>query len=751
MLGVSAAVIFLPMGAYSAAHFLTLGDRSAVDHQHNLTRLVNPFIGTGGSIPYMGGDTFPGAAYPFGMVQWSPDTPTNPPGGYFYSDSTIKGFSLTHFSGRGCQVYQDFPFMPYVGRLIHSPATNSSLYYSNFTHRREATHPGYYQVHLNDPDVTVELSVTPHTGVGRFTYPDSAESTMIINAGGSINGNTNSSVTIIPGRNEVTGYAESVVGCGYDLYRIYFAARFDRSFSSYGTWDGDIVTHGSTASGGQQAGAFVVFNTTGTNVIHIQVGISFVSIANAELNLAAENARFDFDAVARDSDAAWNHRLQSILVEGGTYDERVAFYTALYHAFFHPNVFNDANGQYLGFDGKVHNVPYGHAHYENIPSWDQYRTQIVLLSILEPSVASDVAQSLVDDAQQGDGHIPRWVQANADSRGMSGDGGSIMISQAYAYGARNFDTAGALNAMINGQSNIREAIKDYLRIGYVPADTGLPSASITLEYASADFAIAQFAHALGDSRSYSTFLQRSGNWQNVFNPASGYIQTRNGDGGWSAGFTPTSQAGFHEGDSSQYTWMVPHNLRGLFDQMGGNPAVVKRLDNFFTKLNDGWASPHAHIGNQPSVEIPWEYAFAQAPSHTQAVVRRIQTELFKNAADGLPGNDDGGSTSSWYIFSAIGIYPEIPGIGGFVIGSPLFTSVTLHLDGRHTLQINASDASDIHPYVQNLKINGDQTSRLWLPWSTVQQGATLEFALGSLPTDWGSNPQDAPPSYPSNQ
>ena len=783
LLVISVVLIAILMSQNIVNSFFIQREQLITDKQINLTQFVNPFIGTGGRSLFGGGNTFPGAAYPLGMVQWSPDTISNPPGGYSYYDSVIKGFSLTHFSGRGCQVYQDFPFMPFVGELIYSPATNGSLYYSNFSHTSEIAHPANYQVHLDDLNVTAELSVTLHTGVGQFTYPASALSTMIINAGGSINGNTNSSVTITPDKNEVTGSAESLVGCSYQQYKIYFAAQFDQSFSNYGTWNGDIVNYGSTSSSGPQTGAFIGFNTSVNNVVRVQVGISFVSIANAKLNLAAENANFDIYAVAKEGDAAWNKRLQSIQVEGGTSDEIVSFYTALYHVFFHPNIFNDVNGQYLGFDGEVHKVRNGHAHYENIPGWDQYRPMIVLLSILAPSVVSDIAQSLVNDAQQGDGHIPRWAQANTDSHGMSGDGGSILIAQAYAYGARNFDTISALNAMIDGQPNIREGFEDYLKVGYIPIDSGLPGASITLEYSSADFAIAQFALALGDTNAHHFFLQSSDNWQNLFNTSSGYIQPRNRNGSWTANFNPISQEGFEEGTSAQYSWMVPHNLRGLFDKMGGNSVVINRLDNFFTKLNDGTYSLYAYMGNQPSVQVPWEYYFAQAPSRTQEVVRYIQTSLFRNAPEGLPGNDDAGSMSSWYIFSTIGIYPMIPGVGGFVVGSPLFNSVTLNIADEHKihinttelqvnsteLQSNSTESSNVNPYLQSsiymqssthikrptyvhsLKINDKNTTSLWIPWNIIQKGAILDFTLSNSPSKWGSNPEDAPPSYSPNQ
>ena len=720
----------------------------------NLTRFVNPFIGTAASSPYpcggaCGGDAFPGAAYPMGMVQWSPDTISNPPGGYSYSDSTIKDFSLTHFSGRGCEVYQDFPFMPYVGNVLVSPAANASFYYSGFSHNSEVARPGYYEVHLDGSNVTAELSVTPRTGVGQFVYPASTASTMIVNAGGSVNGNTNSGVSILPGSNEVTGSAESTVGCGSNPYEVYFAAKFDRPFAGYGTWNGDAVNHGSSSSSGQYTGAFVVFDTTSSQVVGVQVGISFVSIANALLNLASENANFNLASVAKSADAAWNARLNTIQVVGGTNDETVTFYTALYHVFFHPNIFSDVNGQYIGFDGKVHSVPSGHIQYENIPGWDSYRTQIRLLSILEPPAVSDIAQSLVNDAQQGDGSLPRWEQANADSLGMSGDDGDIVVADAYAFGATNFDTAGALHAMIGGQSQEREGYTDYVNLGYLPADelSGLSTASSTLEYANDDFAIAQFASALGNSTAYNTYLQRSASWENIFNPTSGFVQPRNSDGTWAQGFASTSENGFQEGDSAQYSWMVTFDLGGLFDRMGGDSTVVARLDTFFSSLNDGPASPYAWMGNEPSVEVPWEYDFVQAPSHTQDVVRLIETKLWSNSPGGMPGNDDGGEMSSWYVFAAIGLYPEITAVGGFVVGSPLFTSITLSLSGGRTLQVNAPEASDTQLYVQSLELNGTPTSSLWLPWATVENGATLDFTLGGSPSSWGSGPQDAPPSF----
>jgi predicted alpha-1,2-mannosidase len=718
-----------------------------------LTRYVNPLIGTaeGGSHFGFGGnsgDTFPGATYPMGMVQWSPDTPSNLTGGYYYPDTTIKGFSLTHFSGRGCHVYQDIPFLPYVGTVTASPAAHPTAFSSPFSHGNEIAHPGYYSVHLDKPNVDVELTVTPHTGYGQFTYPASPASTMLINAGGSVNGNTRSSVQIDSATREVTGSVTSTVGCGSSSYTLYFAAQFDRAFRSFGTWNPTTVSPGSSANTSPHTGAFVTFDTTQQQVIHVKVGISFVSIVNARLNNTIENGNADFSSQRSAADAAWNSRLKSIEVQGGTEDEKRIFYTALYHTFLHPNIFNDVNGEYLGFDGRIHMIAQGHAHYENIAGWDQYRSLIQLRALLAPAETSDIAQSLITDAEQGDGHLPRWEQVNVDSHGMNGDNGAMLIAQAYAFGANNFDTKGALLAMTTGQAKIREGLADYLRSGYVAAETSKNSTAITEEYSSDDFGISTFAQAIGDTKVASIYRQRSNNWQHVFNASSGFMQPRSKNGTWTPNFVPTSQNGFTEGDATQYNWLVPFNLRTLFDNMGGNARVVARLNSFFTQLNAGPNSQYAFMGNEPCFEAPWEYDFAGAPAQTQRVVRAIQTQLFHATPAGLPGNDDGGSMSAWYVFSALGLYPEIPGVGGFVIGSPLFTSITVHIAGGNTLSITAPAASDATPYVQHLLLNGQPTTKLWLAWNTVKQNTTLTYTLGNNATTWGSGRGDTPPSYP---
>ncbi len=744
----SLIVLAIPVGIVIHLSGLFTGD---------LASYVNPFIGTAPAAAnrHLGpgfdtGDVFPGAAFPHGMVQWSPDT-TNAAGGYRYFQSTIHGFSLTHFSGRGCNAYQDIPFMPTTRPITTSPA-QSSAYASAFSHRDEVASPGYYRVYLKRSNIYVALTATLRSGFGQFTYSPSTTSTMLINAGGSATGNSDVGTGIeVVGNQQVVGSASSGHFCGKaNTYTVYFAATFDHPFIAFGTWNGPHVIPGSHTSFGQHSGAYVTFNTLQNPVVQVKVGISFVSVASAQANVEAENPGWDFDAVRQSARAAWNAHLGLIQATGGTPAEKQIFYTALYHIFFHPNVFSDVNGQYMGFDQHVH-IARGYTQYENFPGWDMYRSQISLLALLEPRETSDMMQSLVADARQGGGGLPRWQVANDNSAGMVGDSPDVVIAMSYAFGARHFDTQGAWQAMIAGASQpgahsghyeVREGLNDYLRLGYVSTQTS-PSAAITLEYAIDDFAIAQYARALGNMEAYAIYQQRAQNWQHLFNPATGYIEPRNPDGTFIANFKPTSTSGFAEGDSAQYTWLVPQDLDGLFAIMGGSAKAIERLDMHFRQLNAGPGSLYAFMGNEPEFGAPWEFDAAGAAYRTQEVVRRIETQLFSASPGGLPGNDDGGALSSWYIFAALGLYPEIPGVAGFVLGSPLFPAVTVHLGNGHLLRIagqGINGAPDSAPYVQSLILNGQSYGSPWVPFAALVNGATLQFTLGDSPNlAWGHN------------
>ncbi|WP_222426641.1 GH92 family glycosyl hydrolase [Amycolatopsis rhizosphaerae] len=742
--------------------------------QQDLARWVNPFVGTrpGGADQGTGGgagNTFPGAVVPFGMVQWSPDTVKAQHGGYYYDDNALKGFSLTHLSGAGCSTYEDIPFIPFAGEVTTSPATDPGHYTLPFSHANEQATAGRYSVKL-DSGVGVDLTATQRTGSGRFSYPAGSPATLLINSSGSVEGTDDAQISI--GRDTVSGWAASGRFCGTNShYRVYFYAKFDKPFASIGTWRNGTVTPGKSAeNGGAQAkvapqtqvartesqapvpttvsgpgsGGFVTF--PGGSTVNVQVGLSFVSTDGAKNNLKAENNHRSFDEVAAGARQAWNDRLNQIQVEGGSDADRTTFYTALYHSLIQPNVFSDADGSYTGFDGRVHTADRGHAMYTNFSGWDIYRSEIQLLAMLAPKETSDIARSMIAYADQG-GSWDRWTVANDYTGVMNGDPYHIIVSTAYAFGAKDFDASKALLSMIKGATQPttqgyeeRPGLADYLKLGYVPG-----AGADTLEYTSADFSIAQLARRLGDSSTYQNFMKRAQYWQNLYNPASGYLQPRRADGSFASPYNPASSSGWVEGNGAQYTWMVPYDVAGLITALGGNQAVQSRLDSFFTELNAGTKRPYAFLGNEPNSNSPWLYDFAGAPYKTQALVRRVMSELYNPNPEGLVGNDDLGQMSAWYVWSALGMYPEIPGRSELVLGSPLFPKAKVTTGEGRTISITGNGSG---PYVTGLKVDGTTSGRPWLPESFVHTGGRLDFSLSSTPDqNWGAAPADAPPSF----
>lgn len=750
----------------------------------DLVRWVNPHVGTkpGGQDHGTGGgagNTFPGAVVPFGLMQWSPDTAVNQPGGYFYDDNRITGFSLTHLSGAGCTTYQDIPFMPVVGEVTTSPATDPDRYTATFSHDNETVTAGYYGVRL-DSGAQVELTATQRTGTGRITYPALEPATLLVNTSGSIAGTDDAEVTI--GASSISGWATSGRFCGADhRYRVYFHAEFDQPFAEVGTWKDGAVTPGRTSErggspprvdlsaanapkngtdqprpsqrqdttvSGPGTGAYVTFDTSGQRTVTVRVGLSFVSVDGARANLAAENPRPEFDRTRQAASDAWNDRLNQIRVSGGTDEQRTTFYTALYHSLVQPNVFSDVDGRYPGFDGRVHAVERGHAAYTNFSGWDVYRSEVQLLALLAPQETSDIARSMIAYAEQG-GSWDRWTVANTYTGVMNGDPYHIIVSSAYAFGARDFDAGRALLLMLRGATQPtqgyqeRPGLADYQKLGYVAG-----AAADTLEYTSADFAIAQLARRLGDSATWQEFMRRAQFWQNLYNPATGYLQPRNRDGSFAEPFDPANPSGYVEGNGAQYTWMVPYNTAGLVSAFGGAAAVTERLDTFFTELNAGPHEPYAFLGNEPTLQTPWIYNYTGRPDRTQDITRRSLTELFGPDADGLVGNDDLGQMSSWYVWAAMGMYPYLPGRAELVLNSPLFEKITVQRPGAAPIVISAPGASAATRYVTGLKVNGQPSTRTWLPESFATRGGTVEFTLAERAgATWGTAPSDAPPSF----
>lgn len=727
---------------------------------------VNPWIGTAAD-----GNTFPGATLPLGMMQWSPDTRAD--GWYHYPDASIRGFSLTHISGAGCTVYADLPILPWTAELAPSAAAFNDLKVG-FSHDHEQAHPGYYSVIL-DNGVTTELAVALRTGMGRFRFPAARPRILVFKAAASATINdpkreSDSSAIEVVGKDAVTGTIHSGGFCQSDTnYVLYFAAKFARPFSSYGTWSGSqsaSPTAGARSASGHRAGAYVSF-ARGAEPILMKIGISFVSLKNARKNLSREIPGWDFEAVHAAAKQTWTQMLDRVQTEGGTSDQRVIFYTALYHMLLSPNIFSDDNRDYVGFDHKVRRLPSGQAQYANFSDWDIYRSLIQFQSLLLPAETSQMMQSLVRDAEQS-GWLPRWPVANDVSYVMGGDSSAILLASAYAFGARSFDTASALRAMIKGATqpgtgphgnSERPGLADYLSKGYVPVDDEQESgASITLEYANADFAGSELAAAIGDHAHAASLLRSAQNWRNLWDRESGFIRPRAADGSFIAGWDPahllphhrhswdtSDQMGFEEGSTWQYTWMIPYNYAGLFKAMGGTENVLPKLDKFFQKLT-GWGSPTFTVANEPDFCAPYAYVWTGHPSKTEDVVDRIRRETFTSQPDGLPGNDDLGATSGVYVWNALGLYPVIPDVGGLVLGTPMFVRATFEFGDGRTLEILSKGPG---AYVQSVALNGHAYGSAWLPLGQLSAGHNrLEFTLGTEANQaWASQPEQLPPSF----
>lgn len=772
---------------------------------------VNPFIGTAN-----GGNVFPGATTPFGMVQFSPEaTPVNPkrpiaaPGGYEYRATRLRGFSLTNVEGWGCAGGSgDVPIMPVSGEIAISPSKDFRQTYAvEFSHEHETAVPGSYHVQLGN-GVDVKLAAGKRFGIAAFRFPEAKAAHLLFRTSDSEAGSTAATTHIDMATGTVTGSVTSGNFCGYigtedrrPYYTLYFVAKFDRHITETGAWKDDNLMPGAiTAAGGtgfgphgfpeagHGSGVWVGFGSGGA--VRVRVGISYVSEANAAVNLAAESdSNTSYEAVAAKARDAWNTRLNQIAVEGGTTEQNTVFNTALYHSLQTPTTYSDTNGEYHGMDGQVHHTAAGQSvQYANFSGWDVYRSQMQLVTWLDPAVGSDIAQSLLNQSVQDGGRWDRWTHMSGATHVMNGDPAAPAIADIWAFGGRNFQAAAALASLTKAAEiptaedlshngcpvecvGERPGLDQYLKLHYIPL--GAPAwgaAADTLEDVTADFGVSALAGHLGDTAVQSRFLARAQYWKNIWNPAAapegGYFMDRNADGSWprteqdadsdndqsQKPFTPATGAGFVEGTAAQYVWMVPFNEAGLFRQMGGLDKASARLDHFFYDEHGAPAVTnagplHAELNNEPSIETPWLYDFAQQPWKTQQLVHQVLQTLWVNSPKGIPGNDDLGEMSSWAVFAFMGLYPEIPGRAEFVLASPTFTKIIVHRPGGD-VHIEADAAAQSTFYVSGLQVNGKSSSRTWLPEDFALHGGKLRFRLEATPNHtWGTGPQDVPPSF----
>lgn len=787
--------------------FASLGQSAAAAEQAPVD-LVNPLIGTTN-----GGNVFPGATAPFGMVQFSPEESPDPkrsrpiaaPGGYEHRLDRIRGFSLTNVSGWGCAGGSgDVPIMPVTAPVTSSPSADfRTAYASSFRHADERARAGEYRVKLAN-GVAVDLTASVRTGSARFVFPAGGAANLLIRASDSEVGSEAARVHVDPAHRTVSGEVTSGNFCGYidkadrkSYYILHFVMAFDQPFTEHGVWtNGEVSRGGADASGGtgygdngfpgkgQGSGAWVGFEPG--RPVNVRIGLSYVSEANARANLEAENPKgTPLEAIRDRTRAAWSRRLNQIEIQGGTDEQRTVFYTALYHSLIDPSTFSDVNGQYRGLDGQVHHLESGQAaQYANFSGWDVYRSQFQLLAWLDPKLASDVAQSLYNQARQNGGTWDRWTHESGGVHVMNGDPAAPALADIWAFGGRDFDARGALASLIRAADTPtpadlshegcpvecvgqRPGLDQWLKLHFIP--TGAPAwggAADTLEDATAEFGISSLADRLDDRADAERFLKRAQYWRNLFNrgaaPDGGYIQNRNPDGSWAEvrddddkplhPFTPSTEDGFVEGTAAVYVWMVPHNVKGLFDAMGGTDQARRRLDAFFYKPDGAMAVTksgplHAELDNEPSIGSPWLYDWAGQPWKTQELVRRVLDGLWVDAPNGIPGNDDLGAMSSWYVWAALGLYPETPGRAELVLGSPLFPKAVVHRPAG-AVTITADGAGPGRPYVQALKLDGAVWDRPWLPESFALKGGRLDFRLGPQPNrTWGADPNNQPPSF----
>jgi predicted alpha-1,2-mannosidase len=746
-----------------------------------LTSFVNPFIGTREM-----GHTFPGACVPFGFVQLSPDTDTipydmdgkyNPPvyrycAGYQYDDKTIVGFSHTHFNGTGHSDLGDFLIMPETGPLQLNPGTADHPekgYRSAYNHASEKAEPGYYKVHLDDPDVDAELTATLRCGFHRYTFPQADSAHIILDMLHGIynyDGKVLWAYIRVINDSLITGY-RITSGWGRTRY-MYFALAFSKPFNDYGWRSGDKQVYRGfwrrfsqyrnfPEMAGKKIRAWFGFSTAKGEQVKLKIGLSAVSMEGALANLNVEIPGWDFDKVRKEAHENWETELTRISIEADA-DRKVNFYTAFYHVLMNPVIYQDVDGRYRGMDQEIHTAK-GFTNYTVFSLWDTYRALHPFYTWLYPQRSGDMVNSMLAHySQSAEKMLPVWAFQGNEDWCMTGYHSVAVIADAWVKGVRNFDAETALRACVGTSANkLYEGINDYMKLGYVPLESSASAASVTLEYAFDDYTLARFAEAVSDDSASGALLQmfadaetakyqkRSQNYKNVFDSRTGFMRPKNAVGLFKPAFDPlsTSNQGFVEGNSWNYSFHVPQDVPGLITLMGGDKAFITRLDSLFTMhLDDKYFAETEDVtrdglignydqGNEPSHHIPYLYNWTSQPWKTQAMIHRIINTMYRNAVDGLCGNDDCGQMSAWYIFSALGFYPVCPGTDAYNIGSPCVSKASISLPNGKTLTIIAKNLSKKNIYIKSVTLAGEPVRGLVIHHNDLMKGGTLVFEMSN--------------------
>ena len=712
-----------------------------------ITKYVNPFIGTGAIDGGLSGNNYPGATSPFGMIQLSPDTSEAPnwgdASGYDYNRNTIFGFSHTRLSGTGASDLIDITLMP----------TSSGRTSSAFTHDEEKARPGYYQVMLKDEGINAELTTTQRNGIHRYQYPAGKDAEIILDMDHSADKGSwgrriiNSQIRIlndhaVEGYRIITGWAK--------LRKIYFYMEFSSPILTSTLRDGGRVHENTAVINGTNLHGCFRFGQLNGKPLTCKVALSSVSMENARQNMEQEAPHWDFDRYVAAADADWEKQLGKIEVKG-TEVQKEIFYTALYHTMIQPNTMSDVNGEYMAADYTTRKVANNETHYTTFSLWDTFRASHPLYTLLEPERVTDFVKSMIRQYEYY-GYLPIWQLWGQDNYCMIGNHSIPVITDAILKGIPGIDMEKAYEAVYNSSvtSHPNSPFEVWEKYGFMPENIQTQSVSITLEQAFDDWCVAQLAAKLNKDADYQRFHKRSEYYRNLFHPKTKFFQSKNDKGEWIEPFDPYQYGGngghpFTEVNAWQYFWYVPHNIQALMELTGGTKAFEQKLDTFFTstykseQMNhnaSGFVGQYAH-GNEPSHHVAYLYNFAGQPWKTQKYVSHILNTLYNNTSSGYAGNDDCGQMSAWYVFSAMGFYPVNPADGRYIIGSPLLDECTLKLAGNKEFRIRTIRKSPEDIYIQSVTLNGKKHKDFFITHQDIMNGGTMVFKMGKKPSGWG--------------
>lgn len=756
------------IGALIATPPMALAQSPATDP----VDLVNPLMGTDSTYELSNGNTYPAVSLPWAMNSWTPMTNKAGDGWtYRYRDTKLWGFKQTHQPSPWMNDYGAFSLMAMTGPLKVKESDRASW----FSHKAEIARPYYYRAYLADYDVGVEIAPTERAAQFRFSFPDSDQSWVLLDAF-----DKGSSVTILPKERRIVGYARNNSGGVPANFKNYFVLEFDRDFDTTQTFDGAWkVTPNSTTATGQRVGAAIRFRTRKGDPVNVRVASSFISAEQAQLNLDRELGRNDFDTTRAKARQTWSTLLGRYQVEDPDLDNKRTFYSALYRTQLFPRRFHEIDRA----SNVVHYSPYNG---QVLPGvlftdngfWDTFRAVFPLFTIMERKLDGEIMAGLVNTYKES-GWLPEWASPGHRDV-MIGSNSAVNIADAWLKGVRGYDIETLYEAIKKNATTSagrpksaegktitavgREGVEYYNRLGYVPYDVGInENAARTLEYAYADFTISRLADALGKKEDAALFAKRAQNYRKLFDPSVGWMRGRNQDGSFQSPFNPLKWGdAFTEGNSVHYSWSVFQDAQGLIDLMGGDQAFVAKLDSVFTmppRFDESYYGQVIHEiremqivdmgnyahGNQPIQHMVYLYNYAGAPWKAQWRVRDVMRRLYAATPDGYPGDEDNGQTSAWYIFSALGFYPVTPGSGQYVIGSPLFKKAELALENGRTFRVEAPANSAANVYIQSASLNGKRFDRTWLSHDEIMAGGTLRFEMGPRPNlKWGTGSGSKP-------